>query len=497
MRRPGLALLLAGLTFLPAGGLAAQGYRVRVDSRLQTVSFRGAQADSVPASDVVVQPDGSLLSPDGHAVRCFGEWCWFWRAGPEQSGSPWVTSADFSVWGLGVAGLSARGSALAALDLSGGAPYAGTEPPVQLLEGYLEYARGAVTARAGRQLVTGRLGYLGFDGARATVRAPSLGIEVGGYAGWSLARGSSVPWNSPAANPLGEFRPAERLVAAGATAGWRGAWADLRAEYQREVDPEVDKLTAERVALGAALRPAPRLTLSGGGEFNMAEGVWGSADASLRYATRMVDAAVGAKRYRPFFPLWTIWAAFSPVAYHSGWGSVQVAPERRLRLRVRGERYVYDEADAEQPLVAVEDDGWRFSWGATVLPHPTVSLDADYHAERGPGASSRGWSASASWLPQERFRLTGYAGNTLRPLEYRTDEAEAWWYGADVSWDALERLTLGAGVARYDEERVRPDAGDLDWSQTRLAFRVSWTLDSGADRWRLPPAVPPAAGVDQ
>ena len=490
MRRAGLATLLA---LVPAT-LGAQGYRMRLESRLQTLSFRGVEADSVPASDVVTQPDGSLLSPDGHAVRCLAAWCYFWRAGPEVSASPWVTSADFSAWGFGVDGLSVRGSALAALDISGGAAFAGTDPPVQLLEGYLEYARGAVTARAGRQLVTGRLGFLGFDGGRGTVRVTSLGLELGGYAGWSLARGTSVPWNSPAADPLGEFRPAERLVAAGASATWRSRRADLRAEYQREVDPEVDKLTAERVALGAGLHPLAHLSLSGGGEYNLAEALWGSADASVRYATRQVDATIGAKRYRPFFPLWTIWSAFSPVAYHSGWGSVQLAPVRLLRLRVRGERYEYEDAEAETPLVEGEDDGWRFSWGATVLPHPALSVDADYHAEHGPGASSRGWSGSASWQPRARLSLTGYAANTLRPLEYRTSEAEAWWYGADASWEARPDLRLGVGVARYDEDRNRPDAGALDWSQTRLTVRVSWTLDSGADRWRLPPGAMPAGG---
>lgn len=489
MRRAAVLLLLAAV---PASA-AAQGYRVRLDSRVQTLSFRGVEADSIPLSNVVTEPDGSLLSPDGHAVECLGEWCYFWRAGPEEKGAPWVTSADFSAWGFGIDGLSARGSALAALDLAGGASYAGTEPPVQLLEGYLEYARGPVTARAGRQLVTGRLGYLGFDGGLATLRAASVGLEVSGYGGWSLARGASVPWTSPAANPLGEYRPTERFVAAGASAAWRSRWADLRAEYQREVDPEANKLTAERLAMGAALRPVARLSLSGGGEYNIAEGIWGSADATLRYAARHMDVTLGAKRYRPFFPLWTIWAAFSPVAYHSGWGSVQVAPHRLLRLRVRGELYAYDEAEAETPLTAgIEDDGWRFTWGATVLPHANITLDGDYHAEQGPGAASRGWSASAAWRPGDRLSLTGYASNLLRPLEYRTNEAEAWWYGADASWEVASELQLGVGVTRYDEDRNRPDAAAVDWSQTRLTFRVTWTLDSGADRWQLPPGVMPA-----
>ena len=107
-------------------------------------------------------------------------------------------------------------------------------------------------------------------------------------------------------------------------------------------------------------------------------------------------------------------------------------------------------------------------------------------------SASRGWSASAAWRPADRLSLTGYASNLLRPLEYRTNEAEAWWYGPDASWEVASELQLGVGVTRYDEERNRPDAAALDWSQTRLTFRVTWTLDSGADRWQLPPGVMPA-----
>jgi hypothetical protein len=52
-------------------------------------------------------------------------------------------------------------------------------------------------------------------------------------------------------------------------------------------------------------------------------------------------------------------------------------------------------------------------------------------------------------------------------------------------------------VTRYDEERARPDAGGLDWDQTRLTVRVTWLLDSGADRWHLPPGTMPAPGGDR
>jgi hypothetical protein len=96
-----------------------------------------------------------------------------------------------------------------------------------------------------------------------------------------------VPINSPALNPLDDFQLQERHLTAGAVFGLRSRWADLRAEYRREVDPSVDFFISERTALTAVLRPAERLTLTGGAEYDLAQGWWGTSDLFLRY----VDAA--------------------------------------------------------------------------------------------------------------------------------------------------------------------------------------------------------------
>jgi hypothetical protein len=39
------------------------------------------------------------------------------------------------------------------------------------------------------------------------------------------------------------------------------------------------------------------------------------------------------------------------------------------------------------------------------------------------------------------------------------------------------------------EDRQRPDAGSLDWNQTRLNARVTLVFGSGADQVRLPRAL--------
>jgi len=139
------------LLFLVAPCALAQGYRVRLDTRIQSVSWRGLTPGTIPRSEAVQQPNGGFLTPDGHAAVCGETQCTFFAAGPVLRGVPWVTQADLSVWGIGLPGLSLRANARWATDLGDGAVWPGTEPELQLIEGYLEYARTGLTARAGRQ----------------------------------------------------------------------------------------------------------------------------------------------------------------------------------------------------------------------------------------------------------------------------------------------------------------------------------------------------------
>src|SRR5262245_28621181 len=144
-----LALVLAG-----AQAAAAQGYLLRIDSRMQAASYRGVTLDSVPATDTITGPTGGPTTPDGFAVTCFpgSAYCTFFRPGPEIAGAPATLAADLTVWGLGVPGLAVHVAARAATTF--GDPWPGTEPPLQLVEGYAQYAQRLFTVQVGRQTVT-------------------------------------------------------------------------------------------------------------------------------------------------------------------------------------------------------------------------------------------------------------------------------------------------------------------------------------------------------
>ena len=483
--------LLAVCALLAARQLPAQDYLLRLDARLQSVAYRGVQLDSVLASAVVPGLNGGLETSSGYAVDCApgATHCQFYRAGAEHRGGPMVTSADLTAWGFGVPGLSLHANGRLGLDLGNADVWPGTNPALQLFEGYLEYANAWLTGRVGRQTERGRLGYTGFDGGGMTIRNADRGLSGTVYAGFGLARGTALPVTSPALNPLDEFQPRQRQLVVGGEARWQTHLLETRLEYQREIDRDTRNFVSERAALSGTLRPARGWRLDAGSEYDIARGEFGTSDAELRYGRMSWSAAAGVRRYRPYFDLWTIWGVFSPVAYTAVQGSGRLSPTHWLDLHAGGERYWFDATGANTPLQNTVDAGWRWNSGAGVSPATGWYLSANYRAEFGPGASSRGWDASASWQPSRAFSLSAEGGHLSRPLEFRFNTSRLDWLGAQADFKAGDRLRFSASAIRYAEDRDRPDAGAFSWNQTRLTAGISWLLGSGADHIPLPPAV--------
>lgn len=490
MTRWRAGLLLASWAAL-APGAPAQGYRLRLDTRVQGVSYRGVILDSIPAADTVGTPGGGPTSPDGYAVRCStaSAYCTYFRAGPVRRGGPLTTVADLSVWGVGVSGLSAHASARLGVDLGRAEVWPGTSPAVHLLEGYAQYAVPRFTARAGRQGLSSRLGTTAFDGARLVVRDGALGLELGGFAGWALERGAALPVTSPALNPLDDFQPRRRQIVAGIGAGWNGARLDLRADYLREVDPRSDHFVSERVGLVAVWRPGAQWSVSGGADYDLAAGWWGSAEGTVAFTTRLANAAVGLRRYRPHFELWTIWGAFSPVPYQAAHARVALRVGSQLQLRARGERYTFDAAEVSTPLVGAEREGWRWEVGSTVTPADRWTFDFGYHREFGSGAASAGTGGSIAYEAGRALRVTLHGATLDRPLEFRFSDAAVRVYGLDAQGEVSRTVRLSLGASRYVEKRARPDAAAFDWGQWRITARMVVELGRGADLRGLPRAM--------
>lgn len=472
---------------------SSQSYRLRLDTRVQNVTYRGITPDSVPASDTVSGPTGGPVTTTGFAVTCFpgGAYCNFYRPGRIVHSAPLTTTADMSMWGFGVPGLSVRATARLVDDLEGDADWPGTDKPVHLLEAYALYEAERYAARLGRQSLESRFGFAGFDGARVTLRDGDRGVDVTGYVGWGLARAVALPVTSAALDPLDEFRPQDRQLLAGGSAGWSVARVGLRASYQREVDPGTEHFVSERAGLDFVSNPYGSFHVTGGADYDLAAGWWGSAESMLSFirSDGRFDATLGVRRYRPHFDLWTIWGAFSPVPYRAALGSFSVAALPRLRVRARAEKYEFENAEAETPLVEYESAGWRFSWGATFTPLRSWIMDAGYHAEHGPGAASRGLEGAISFSPADSLQVSLYASSLSRPLEFRFSHASLRTYGGGVQYNVTSRLRFHLDANVHDEQRDRPDVAAFDWNQVRLSARITLLLGNDADFSTLPPAV--------
>ena len=486
---PGVVPAVCALLVGASASAHPQQFRARVDVSSQSVSFRGLVPDSLPVGDVVPAASGGLETPDGHAVRCGASaYCFYMRPGPALHGVPTVTSASVTLWGLGVQGLSFRGTGRVLVDLGPDRVWPGTEPAAQLLEGYFQYERSLMRARAGRLLVASRLEHIGFDGAWVNARWNGPRVEVSGYGGWGLAQASALPMTSPALDPLDEWRPRDRQIVAGADAAWLSSAADLRGEYRREIDPLDNYIVSERAALSAIAR-FKALRAAGGMDVNIADGQPGSADLTITWLRLAWSLSAGARRYRPYFSLWTLWGAFSPVPYHAVNASADWRAGERITLHARGERYWYDDADVSTALVPeLVDHGWRTTASATASVGRGWTMDASAGLERGPGASGRYADAALSYTPGERYSFDLYGGTMARPLELRFYDATSRWIGGRGEWRISSQRRAWADLAVVDDQRERPDAGASSLSQLRARAGLSIAFGSGADRSPLPPA---------
>lgn len=462
---PLVACLVGSTGWLLAGEQVASAQTVvgEVDARLHSVSY-----ERYPIAG-------------GDAVRL-------------ERFTPFVTTLDITAWGFGLPGLSARVRSSYSEDLgAAAASWPATLPSLRLVEGYLEYARPELAVQAGRTSLVTRLGYDAFDGGRVDLRPAGLPVRATVFAGWSLARGSTLPVTSDGQNPLGEFRPSERGIVVGGRVDAQAGIGRVSATYRREVDPAASKLTSEFVAVSTALRLAEAVSLSGGVDYDVAAREWSTADVRLAWAGdlagRRAGVAAFGRRYEPRFPLWSIWRAFSPVAYESYGGDVTIAPTAGLELRGSGEWFSFDDTGAASPLVTVEDGGWRWSAGAGWTGVPDWRFDGSFGADFGPGASTTHARVAAAWRPVPAVTASAWAARGTRPLEFRIDDAIVRSIGFDAGLQVAPRIRLDGGASWHDEERSGRFGRGFDHWRVRAGVRYGFGGASASTRAGLHPAI--------
>jgi hypothetical protein len=465
------------LLLLTPIAVGAQTVRVGGTTTFRYIEVGTWVHDSIPAPQV---PGDGLLrrAPDGTLVQCLtGETvCRFIRSADPVSTTPVVQDLTVSAWGLG------RGVRIYA-QLRGRGVLAGADSVwpresdrFDALAAYVELDRTRFRVRAGRQWTVSGLGYYNFDGGSALVR-PGRGLTIQAYGGRSLVRGLNESITSDAVSALESLAPDEGAWLLGSQIAYRAApGRSVSVQYQREFRTDSSALYSERFAADGLYRTG-----------------WGQVDASLKAdlasreineslvrlrwdTSRALTLSAWGRTYKPFFELWTIWGAFSPVgfkeagvtgAWRLAWRSAKIAAQAAYRT--------YPDTWAGTTFGEYRTDGWRVGLSGALTVAPLWTLEGSYHADVGLGSAKSSTSARVQRQLGDGAYLGFNATAFQTAYEFRVPEGVVWGLGADAAAPLGSRSRAFASAAWY-HHRTDNNGSVPDWSQLRLTVRLDWTI---------------------
>jgi hypothetical protein len=479
-KRGGIALLVLaiGMWALAPATATAQALRGWVGTNVQAVQMRPLVLDTIPASALELQPDGTYRY-QGQTVSCVvAELCTVY--GTADPTTAWAATEDvsFTAWGFGVQGLSFTTLLRGRSDLGSDLVWPRTNDHFDAMLAYAQLVRGPVRVRAGRQEIRGGLGFPAFDGASAVYTYGALGIEA--YVGRSLARGLREPANT-ALQGLDSYLVDQSSYLYGGSVRGRVSAATFAARYQRELLADRSGLVSERGSFDFAT-PVPRGRLSGSLDYDFAFQRTGKGNLTLavpfdegHWLVEMVG-----RRYRPYFDLSTIWGFFEPVSYSEGVVRTSWSPAGSFGAWVSGGYRSYGDTRTTEILQPLTGDGWRANGGVRWLPSAAWAVDGSYRMEWGPGGFMQSGDASVRYAPSDVWGVTA-SGQTFQQVEeFRVGDGRA--IGGGISFDLgfgeRARLTGGFSMLRHR------DGGTTTlspWNQTRgwTSLRINIGEDPG------------------
>jgi len=466
----GTATLIGlGLIVLAPIAASAQGYSADMSLNAGAFELRGLSRDSLPESQVPGEGQRRELE-DGTVVTCIpDEFCRWFPSGDVESVSLVTEDVRLAIW-PGIEGLAAQ------IHLRGryGSDdfWPRSEQELEALYAFVSYEDTDYRVRAGRQQRTNGLGYYNFDGASFLWRGFDP-VRIGVYGGWSLARNLNAPRTGSLLEDADEFAPDDRGLILGIDVQGRiGSHATGAFTYQREIRDDRLALYTERVAGDVGIRVS-RISLELGVDYDLAFEEFN--EASVRASAPVVagvEAMAQWRRYSPYFELWTIWGAFSPVGYDEarGWLAWSV-PGGQVRLEAGGAYRTYEDTDAGAQFVDLEDDGWR-AFGRARWNREGWFADGSYRAEEGSGAARYGGDLAVGreFGPGRYVSLRGTSSQNFS--EFRLGEQVTAGGGIDAAWRVGD-VSLTGGWAVYslsyhDQPRVS------DWTQQRGRLGIAY-----------------------
>lgn len=457
----------------------AQGVRVSGVTTVQSIDLSPLVNDSVAAVSVTGATDWRTLS-SGVPVFCgLDQWCRYKRSGARETVVPVWQDVSLAAWGLGE-GISVQAQVRARSQLGGGTiTWPRANDHFDVLVAYVEVDKPLVRARLGRQWMATGLGAYDFDGLQ-------LHRAFGGKGMAELFGGRSLLAGTDQSHIGGLLGAVDELPADDAAylLGVRGKYLPtdritLSGVYQRTIARNRSQLYSERAAFDASARfrtGSVDLNVVG----SIATGTW--EEVRLRAASpvsRPWSVMLEGRHHRPFFELWTIWGAFSPVGYDEARTVLTYRPRHATAsIGVHGGYRRYDNTDAGLDL---RTSGWRAGADATWQPRPDWTAGANYDIDVGFGGSRSDATASLRYLASSDFFVGVQASALQNIYEFRVGTGRVLGLALDGAYRLTPDVRLAADAGLYRHHGSHGNAV-TDWSQRRVSVRLEWTLgrDPGA-----------------
>ncbi|MDE3054674.1 MAG: hypothetical protein KGJ70_12360 [Gemmatimonadota bacterium] len=489
--RSGITVL--GLLALAAAGAAAQGAVIQGSSSIQLLDMRPVVTDSVPfaATDSVSAVLRS--TPNGVVTTCVpgDAYCFYYRSAARANLVALMQNLDVTAWGFrpGLsfhAQLRARTAEGDARDL-----WPQATQTFDVLDAYVEYDRSPWNARLGRQWVSSGLGVFNFDGAAVTVHPlDEIGINL--YGGGTLVQGLDRPLDAAVLAPVEDIPPVDRSFLVGGQVQIRpSADGVMRFQYQREVRSDRGALYSERGAMAFQYR-FPHVSLGGLVTRDFATETFNDVDANLAFDPwRGIAPRVEFRHYVPYFDLWTIWGAFSPVGYNEGTAAFNWASaDARLALGLTGGYRSYDNTYTGVAWLPLRTSGWRVGATGALRASDVWSVQGSYDMDINFGASSTDGDVSVRWQPSDRGSLALHGTAFQNIYEFTVGEGRVVGAGLEGAYQLRPDLRfVGDAMLYHHTGKNQPDLAN--WDQRRASVRLEWRLGgepgSGGGAWTVGP----------
>ena len=447
----------------------AQG--VRGDARLtvgvfeyRTTLKKSVNADSVGGQGVLrVLPDGTVVScPDG--VDC----SWY-EPGPKSVAAPMTQELRLTAWS-NVQGLSARAHLRSRLGSDGFWP--GSLRELEALDVHVSWERRRLRLKAGRMQRFSGLGLHYFDGG-AVLWKQSRALSMEMYGGRSRGRTVNQPRTGELLGAVEELPPQVGSVLLGGELWVQlGKRFDAALIYQRELQTDRRGLYSERLGINALWRGSA-FTLEGEMQYD-----WALSELNRLRLSALVPVSLrtilraNAKQVRPFTELWTIWGAFSPVAYRELEASGSWKPSALWSLAAGTAYRKYQDTQKSTTFLNVSDDGWRGNLSAGYAEglwraRGRYTFYSGYGVGQGSLDLSAGRTVGSGYLGL-------FAKGSREVLSYRVGSSLLGGIGVEgrTSLGSVD-VNLNAGVYRHEYED-RPSYTGFSQFRTFLAAVYSF-----------------------